>query len=84
MSIGATTVSEYSSGMRQKLWVAINICRNTPILLLDEPFRAVDQEGISVICKSLLAKKGLTLIVAHDYLELSKIVDRKFQFDIKK
>ena len=80
----STIISEYSSGMRQKLWVAVNICRNTPILLLDEPFRAIDQEGVLFICKSLSMKEGLTLIVAHDCLELSTIVDRKFRLDVNR
>ena len=36
----------FSSGMKQRLKLALSICSNTPILLLDEPTTNLDQQGM--------------------------------------
>lgn len=38
-------VKNFSSGMKQRLKLALNICADSPILLLDEPTSNLDQQG---------------------------------------
>ena len=40
-------VKNFSSGMKQRLKLALNICTDTPILLLDEPTSNLDQQGVN-------------------------------------
>ncbi len=40
-------VKNFSSGMKQRLKLALNICADTPILLLDEPTSNLDQQGVT-------------------------------------
>ncbi len=45
-SSGNKPVKNFSSGMKQRLKLALNICTNTPVLLLDEPTSNLDQQGV--------------------------------------
>lgn len=40
-------IKNFSSGMKQRLKLALAICSDTPILLLDEPTANLDKQGIS-------------------------------------
>lgn len=40
-------VRNFSSGMKQRLKLALNICSATPMLLLDEPSTNLDDQGVS-------------------------------------
>ena len=40
-------IKTYSSGMKQRVKLALAICADTPILLLDEPTSNLDQKGIA-------------------------------------
>lgn len=70
----ATTVKNYSMGMKQKLGIAQAFMENQDIILLDEPFNALDFKTngdiMEVLCS--LKAEGKTLIMTshqHDYLE---------------
>lgn len=41
------TFNYFSSGMKQRVKLALSFCSDTPILLLDEPTSNLDQQGIS-------------------------------------
>ncbi len=60
-------ITHFSSGMRQRLKLALAILSNTPLLLLDEPATNLDAEGIAWF-KELLLKHldGRTLLVASN------------------
>ncbi len=60
-------VSNFSSGMKQRLKLALAILSDTPLLLLDEPASNLDAEGIAWF-KELLLKHldGRTLLVASN------------------
>lgn len=77
-------VKTYSTGMKQKLGIAQAIMENQSIILLDEPFNALDfktnQEIVRVLMR--LKAEGKTIIMTshqHEYLE--KICDRLYIID---
>lgn len=74
-------VRTYSTGMKQKLGIAQAIMENQKIILLDEPFNALDFKTNQEIVKVLrrLKADGKTIIMTshqHEYLE--KICDKLY------
>lgn len=74
-------VRTYSTGMKQKLGIAQAIMENQSIILLDEPFNALDFQTNQEIVKVLkrLKAEGKTIIMTshqHEYLE--KICDKLY------
>lgn len=74
-----TKVKNYSAGMKQKLGIVQAFMENQEIILLDEPFNALDFKTNSDVMETLLRLKasGRTIILTshqHNYLE--KICDR--------
>lgn len=60
-------VSHFSSGMKQRLKLALAILSDTPLLLLDEPATNLDAEGIAWYRKLLMEHLGgRTLLVASN------------------
>jgi ABC-type multidrug transport system ATPase subunit len=60
-------VSNFSSGMKQRLKLALAILSDTQLLLLDEPASNLDAEGIAWYRELLLANlEGRTLLVASN------------------
>lgn len=71
----------FSSGMKQRLKLALSICCQTPILLLDEPTTNLDAQGVAWYrdLMSRFSDKNRLVIVAsnieHDYDFCSKRLD---------
>ncbi len=62
-------VSKYSIGMRQKLGIIQAIMENQNIVLLDEPTRGIDKEGVATFVKlldELKQEKRAVIIASHD------------------
>ncbi|MCR8675547.1 ABC transporter ATP-binding protein [Micrococcus sp. HG099] len=53
LRLGGLWISQYSSGMRQKLAYALLASLNTDVLLLDEPFTAMDHQARSAAMEHL-------------------------------
>ncbi|KMT23626.1 ABC transporter ATP-binding protein [Melissococcus plutonius] len=69
---GQQSVSKYSVGMRQKLGIIQAVMEDQNIILLDEPTRGLDANGIKqfIILLETLKKENKSVIVAsHDYIE---------------
>lgn len=60
-------VHTLSLGTRQKLFLAINLCVNKELYLLDEPFNSLDEASKKNLMKIILDKKNATfIIVSHE------------------
>ena len=72
--------AQLSVGMRQRVNVARSICVGTDILLMDEPFAALDEQTRMVLGEDLsilLAKTGKTIVfVTHSLAEAVFLSDR--------
>lgn len=72
-------VSQYSTGMRQKLYVAKILLTNCSIIILDEPTSGMDPKGqaeMRELIKALAAEKKATVLISSHLLhEIEQICD---------
>lgn len=79
-----TKVSKFSLGMRQRLAIAQAIMENPPILLLDEPFNGLDNNGVVKMRELLLKLKklGKTIVLAsHNQMDIDMLCDVVYEID---
>lgn len=79
-----TKVRKYSMGMRQKLGIAQAIMEGQTIILLDEPYNALDYKTNKEITQILLRLKeeGKTLLLtSHQHTYLERLCDRIYCID---
>ena len=77
-------VRKYSLGMRQRLGIACAVMEEPELLILDEPFNGLDENGCrllrELICR--YREKGcLILLACHDREELESLSDHIFRVD---
>jgi iron complex transport system ATP-binding protein len=68
-----------SSGERQRVWIALGLAQETPVLLLDEPTSHLDLRAAHEILGLLrtLARNGKTIVCAiHDVNDAAAYADR--------
>ena len=76
-----TLVRKYSMGMKQKLGIAQAIMENQEIIILDEPFNALDYKTNSEVISIFerLKKDGKTiLLTSHQHQYLNKLCDKMY------
>lgn len=69
---------KFSLGMKQRLGIAAAIVEKPELLMLDEPFNALDQNGIQLISKIIKEEKdrgALVILVCHDNDLLKNLTD---------
>jgi ABC-type multidrug transport system ATPase subunit len=79
-------IRHFSSGMKQRLKLALAVCSDTPILLLDEPSTNLDQQGIDwyhALVKDFAAQR-LTIIASNDPHDVAFCTEHLNVLDYKK
>lgn len=78
-------VKTYSLGMKQRLGIAQAIMENQEVLLLDEPFNALDEDNLHQmlqILKEERAKQKLIIVAAHNLpQEVLELFDVKIKLN---
>jgi ABC-2 type transport system ATP-binding protein len=77
-------VSKYSLGMRQRLGIAQAIMEDPELLILDEPFNGLDEEGVADIRQLLLElkKQGKTILLSsHNREDIEILCDQVFHME---
>ncbi|MBA9087300.1 ABC-2 type transport system ATP-binding protein [Fontibacillus solani] len=75
-------MKSYSLGMKQKVALAQAIMENQDVLLLDEPFNALDSDSVKSIRELLLKYKqgGKTIILtSHNQEDIDLLCDQVFE-----
>jgi thiamine transport system ATP-binding protein len=85
LELGAQQASTLSGGQKQRVALARTLLRNKPVLLLDEPFSALDDEAREVtraLVQSLTRKqKWATVLVTHHADDIAAIADRVYRLE---
>lgn len=79
-----TKVSNYSLGMKQKLGLAQAIMEGQDILVLDEPFNALDYhtyEDVKAMIRMLKAEEKTIFLTSHHYQDLAQLCDRIYTIE---
>lgn len=82
-----TKVDSYSLGMKQKLGLAQAIMENQEILVLDEPFNALDFQtynDVKEIIRLLQAEDKTILLTSHNYDDIEQLCDVVYIIDDKR
>ncbi len=72
--------TQLSGGQRQRVALARSLVRDKPVMLLDEPFGALDietRDEMAALVRRLTAERGLaTLVVSHDPADAARLGSR--------
>ncbi len=75
-------VRKYSLGMRQRLGLAQAIMEDPDMLILDEPFNGLDQDGVDMLRKKLMSWRDagrLILLASHSAEDIGLLCDEVYQ-----
>ena len=77
-------VSKYSLGMVQKLGIIQAIMENPDVLILDEPFNALDEHTVSMLHDMLIQYKNdgkLIVITSHHKSDIENLCDYTYRIE---
>lgn len=77
-------VGKYSMGMKQRLGIALTFLEDPELIILDEPFNGLDQEGVVQMRKLFQEMKqtGKTILLAsHNREDIEMLCDEVFEMD---
>jgi heme exporter protein A len=74
-------VSTFSRGMQQRLGLCRTLLHDPDIVLLDEPFNALDAQGIELLERELAGLRGRTVLVAtHEPERVDALASSRLAF----
>lgn len=76
---------KYSMGMKQRLGIAQAIMEKPKLIILDEPFNGLDQQGVLEIRELLLdlKKQGATILLAsHNQEDIDTLCDSVYRMEL--
>jgi thiamine transport system ATP-binding protein len=80
--VGSQLAATLSGGQKQRVALARTLLRDKPVLLLDEPFSALDDEtraATRALVQQLTRKhKWATVLVTHHADDIAAIADRTY------
>lgn len=83
LALSGRRASRLSGGEQQRVALARSLIRKRPVLLLDEPFTALDTgtraDMLSLVRKIVTERMLATLMVTHDVDECEQIADRHYE-----
>ncbi|WP_059041945.1 ABC transporter ATP-binding protein [Paenibacillus rubinfantis] len=74
-------VKQYSLGMKQKLGIIQAMMENQQIIILDEPFNALDEASVETlrqVLRKLKAEKRLIVMTSHNKEDIQLLCDYTF------
>jgi len=81
--VGQQRADTLSGGQKQRVALARTLLRNRPVLLLDEPFSALDDEtraAARALVKSLtVAHNWITVLVSHHKDDIAALAARRYE-----
>ena len=81
--IGAQRADTLSGGQKQRVGLARTLLRNRPVLLLDEPFSALDDETRATtrdLVRDLTRRqRWITILVSHHADDVAALATRKYR-----
>ncbi len=73
---------KYSLGMKQRLGIAAAIMGSPDLIVLDEPFNAIDADGVIQIKKEIIKEKekgNLIIMACHDTQAFDELTNKVYQ-----
>jgi heme exporter protein A len=77
--VASTRVRGFSAGMQRRLALARLIMRKPNVLLLDEPYANLDEDGVALmnsVIREIIASGGAALLALHELAPARAILDR--------
>ena len=81
-SVANNRVRGFSAGMQRRLALARLIMRSPKILLLDEPYSNLDEEGVDLmnsVIRDIIGSGGAALLALHELAPAKGMIDRSLR-----
>ena len=78
-SVATNRVRGFSAGMQRRLALARLIMRSPTVLLLDEPYSNLDEEGVDLmnsVIRDIVQSGGAALLALHELAPAKGMIDR--------